>query len=173
LVDPYLASLLLDLHCLSEKDAEAATLNTYAELYLDCGKTPRRRGTRTTHDNGNVKFVESRFQHAFYSATQSSRKFRKDKFDRQRAERVGWLGPVIAGQIDGTVCYSSRPRRRSRRGVWLPGRFYLVPDERYVVWLESSDEGNWWFSSAYVAYYGDIRRYCREARLIWTKKNIP
>ena len=174
-MDARLASFLVDLSGLSDKDAEQLVFQKYVELYLDRGRPPRRIGIRKTHDGTNVKFGESRYDHAFYTFAEStSRKYAKDKFDRLRGERVAWIGPVVAGEIEGTECWIGPPKN-GRRDVRsrAPNRFYIVPSERYNVWLEPTRDGGWWFSSAYVAGFGDIRRYCRIGRQIWAQKNIP
>jgi hypothetical protein len=172
-----LASLLIDLSAMLEEEADQFVFEKYAELYLDQGPEQRRIGVRNAHDGQEVLFTESRYDHAFgTSREKTSRQYAKDKFDRLRGERVAWIGPVVAGQIDGTECWVMPPEDGSRdeRGRTLNQRMYLVRPEGYVVWLQPSSRRNgWWFSTAYVAGFGDVRRYCRTGRQVWAHKNIP
>jgi len=79
---------------------------------------------------------------------------------------VGWIGPAIAGEIQGSECWVIPPKG-SRGYTRPPNRFYLLPTEAYVVWLEPGRDDSWWFSSAYVAGGADIRRYCQDGRKLW------
>ena len=178
-MDPLLASLLLDLTDLSDGDAKQLVFDKYVQLYLDSGSTPRRKGTRLTHDGSTCLFTESRFKHAFFCKGRLS----KDKFDKFRGVCVAWIGQIIAGKIPKTQCWLVLPKYDLRRPPTLPwNRLYVLRKECFVVWLEPtmtnagdharSSQSRWWFSSACPAGYGDIRRYCRHGVLIW-QKNIP
>jgi len=166
-VDPALSSLLLDLTNIPDEEAEQIVFDKYAVLYLDSGAPPRRIGIRKTHDGSDCIFTESRFDHAFYFKG----RFTKNIFSKVRGERVAWIGPVIAGLMEKTECWVVPPKDGFREGkMRLWNRLYLLREESYVIWLEPGRGNKWWFSSAYVAGYGDIRRYCSAGTLIWTKK---
>jgi len=168
-VDTALASLLLELTDLSDEEAEQLVFDKYAELYLDSGTLPRRIGIRKTHDGLDCLFTESRFDHAFYFGGW----LKKSIFSKVRGVRVAWIGPVIAGLIEKTECWLIPPKDRFRGGqTMLWNRLYLLRQESYVVWLEPGKSNKWWFSSAYVAGRGDLRRYCNAGSLIWVQKNI-
>ncbi len=172
-----LASLLIDLSEMSDEEADQFVFEKYVELYLDQRQEPRRIGVRQAHDGQEILFTESRYDHAFgTSREKTSRRYAKDKFDQLRGERVAWIAPVVAGRIDGTECWVIPPKdeRRDKEGRILNQRLYLVRPERYVVWLEPSSRGDgWWFSTAYVAGFGDVRRWCQTGRKAWAHKNIP
>jgi len=166
-LDKILASLLLDLTDLSDKDAEQLVFENYSDLYLDSGTIPRRIGVRKTHDDEECIFTESRFVHAFFF----KERYAKDKFSKARGARVKWIGQIIAGAVQGTECWRIPPKGDFRRlAERQSNRLYLLRDESYVVWLEPGKGSRWWFSSAYVAGYGDIRRYCESGTQIWLKK---
>jgi len=171
-MNPLLSSLLINLDGLSDEEAEYIVFEKYVELYLERGSPPRRMGSKISHDGTAVLFTESRFDHAFFtSSDKTSRRYVRDMFVRLRGGRVAWIGPVIAGQIPGSECWVIPPKN-GRRDVRNrpPNRFYLVPEERYVVWLEPAQDGGWWFSSCYVAGLTDVKRYCRDGRRIWAQK---
>ena len=166
-----LASLLIDLSETSDEEANRLVFEKYVELYLDATTASCRVGVRETHDGEPVVFFEDRFDHAFAKTVAWCR---KGPFDRLRGERVAWIGPVIAGEIEGTECWLLPPKngRRDLQGR-RPNRAYIVHAEAYVVWLTPRVDGRWRFSTAYVAGYSDIRRYRREGRRLWAHKNTP
>jgi len=169
-VHPSLTSLLVDLSGFSDIDAKKCIFEKYVQLYLDRGIPPRRIGISKTHDGLDCMFTESRFSHAFYF----SGRLKKNIFSRIRGARVAWISPVIAGLIDETECWLVPPKVRAQEGqTRLRNRLYLVRQESYVVWLEPGEGNKWWFSSAYIAGRGDLRRYCNAGTLIWVQKNIP
>lgn len=169
-MNPTVASLLLDLTDLSDGEAEQLVFDRYVDLYLDSGTPPRRIGIRKTHDGLDCLFTESRFGHAFYFRG----RVKKDIFSKVRGARVAWIGPIIAGLIHKTECWLIPPKDRFRAGqTSLWNRLYFLRQKSYVVWLEPGKGNKWWFSSAYVAGRGDIRRYCNAGSLIWAQKNIP
>jgi len=169
-VNPILASLLLDLSDLSDAEAEQLVFDKYVDLYLNRGIAPRRTGIRKTHDGSDCMFTESRFYHAFFCKEW----YTKDKFSRLRGARVAWIDPLIAGNLKKTECWLVPPKDNSRRGQMRRfNRLYLLREESFVVWIEPGIANKWWFSSAYVAGRGDIRRYCNMGTLTWAQKNIP
>lgn len=166
-MDLALASLLLDLSNLSDEQAEQLVLDKYVDLYLDSGTPPRRIGIRKTHDGSDCLFTESRFTHAFYFRG----RLKKNIFSKVRGARVAWIAPIIAGLIDKTECWLVPPKNRSREAqARLWNRLYLLRQMSYVIWLEPGKGNKWWFSSAYVAGRGDVRRYCNAGSLIWAQK---
>jgi len=166
-VDPALSSLLLDLTNIPDEEAEQLVFDKYVDLYLDAGTHPRRIGIRKTHDGLDCLFTESRFTHAFYFRG----RLKKNIFSKVRGARVAWPAPVIAGLIDKTECWLVPPKDRFREAqTRLWNRLYLLRQMSYVVWLEPGKANKWWFSSAYVAGRGVLRRYCNAGSLIWAKK---
>ncbi|MCX5656339.1 MAG: hypothetical protein NTY65_17010 [Planctomycetota bacterium] len=168
-----LAELFLDLSAFSDEEAEQVVFEKYAELYLDCETRTGWVGIRKTHDGQDVVFFEDRFVHAFYTSKEkTSRQYAKDRFERSRGERIAWIGPLVAGEIDGSECWLIPPKDGGRHlDDRPPNRFYLLRQEGYVVWLEPRKNGGWKFSSAYVAGH-NLERYCTEGRLFW-KKSTP
>ncbi len=173
-MDPTLASLLLDLTGLSDEEAEELVYREYAKLYNDRPTKKGFIGVRKTHDGQDVLFAEWRFDHAFFeSAHKTSRRYNKGKFSRRRGERVRWIGEIIAGNIMGCECYYIPDQsRRNSAGKVLVKRLYVLFDERYLVWLEPRENGQWWFSSAYVALGGReyIRRLTNRRACFWRKR---
>ncbi|MFN0137418.1 MAG: hypothetical protein ACKVS9_15040 [Phycisphaerae bacterium] len=170
-----MAALLVDLGAYSDEEADEYTFEQYRRLYLDRSTQRGLIGIRKAHDGSDVYFAESRYEHAFGTPSEkTSRRYAKDMFDRARGERVAWIGPVIAGNILGVECWSVPPKngRRDIRGR-QPNRLYLFDAECYVVWLEPRRDGGYWFATAYVAGFGDLRRYRRSGRLVWAQKNTP
>lgn len=166
-MNPTLASLLLDLHDLSDEEAEDLVFDKYVDLYLDRGTPPRRTGIRETHNSSHCMFTESRFNHAFFC----KERYAKDKFSRLRGARVAWIGPLIAGVFAKMECWLVPPKDAFRQDQMRRfNRLYLLREESFVVWLEPGKGKNWWFSSAYVAGRGDIRRYCNAGTLIWAQR---
>ena len=169
-MDKFLQKLLLNLDSFSVEESEKIVFDHYVKLFLDRGTPPRRIGTCCAHDNSIVRFAESRFKHAFKETTGFQK---KGCFDKNRGSRIRWIKILIAGKISGCECWLYPPSNRNNINS-SPKRFYLIPDEHFVVWLEPTQDENWWFSSAYQAGPGDIRRYCRQGRKIWSaQKNTP
>ncbi len=170
-MDPRLASLLLNLDDLSDEEAEQFVFEKYVELYLDRGEAPGRIGVRKAHDGADVKFGESRFEHAFCTHSETSRQYRKDEFVRTRGARVAWIGPVVAGEVEGIECWLIPPKNGKRDVRNRPrNRLYVVRSEAYVVWLEPTRDGGWWFSTAYVTSFQRLRSYCCGGMLLWAHK---
>ena len=171
-MDPTLASLLLDLNGLSDDEAEALTYEEYIRLYMD-RKTHRGMvGEHRTHDDEAVVFYEDRFEHAFFSSSHGARRrYVKDKFQRNRGSRVGWIGPVIQGDICGTECWRIAPIGHYHSDAKKPARLYILWEENYLVWLEPRRNGEWWFSTAYVAERGKtyIRNITNRGVRSWRK----
>ena len=121
-----LASLLIDLSETSDEEANRLVFEKYVELYLDATTASCRVGVRETHDGEPVVFFEDRFDHAFFTSGQkTSRPYAKDRFDRRRGERVAWIGPVIAGTIEGSACYLLPPKDGTRSSGQRPDRAYI------------------------------------------------
>lgn len=171
-MNPTLASLLLDLRGLSDKDAEELTRREYIKLYLDRRTRTGIVGRRQTHDNEPVMFYEDRFDHAFFtSAHKTSRQYSKDEFQRDRARRVRWIGQIIRGNIDGTECWwIPDPDRRDSSGKIIGKRLYVLWSENYIIWVEPLQSGKWKFSSAYWASKQYIRQITRKGTCFWRKK---
>jgi len=163
-----LRQLLLNLDGLPMQEAERATFEKYLDLYMDKTNPERGFGLLAAHDGAHVRIAQSRFEHAFYTKGDCGR----NAFDLGRATRVAWIGPIIQGSVPGTECWAVPPKEAHRRPR-ARNRLYLIRHEPYVVWLEPSQDGGWWFSSAYPAGYGDIRRYCRLGRQTWARKKTP
>ena len=88
-----LSSLLLDLSNLSDEEAEEKTFQEYIRLYMDRETHKGKIGVRKTHDGEDVIFYEDRFTHAFYTSLEGLySQFKKDKFDKERAVRIRWIG---------------------------------------------------------------------------------
>jgi hypothetical protein len=172
-MNPALAALILDLSGLSDQEAEDVVFQRYIDLYLDRQTHTGWVGIRKTHDGEDVVFFEDRFEHAFCTTKdRTSRQYAKDRFQRSRGERVAWIGPIVAGEIEGSECWLIPPKGAGYNPHSRPpNRFYIVRQEGYIVWLEPRKNGGWKFSTAYVAGH-DIERYCREGRLLW-KKSTP
>lgn len=154
-----LASLLLDLTDLPDAEAEELTFREYSRLYLDHETRKGMVGELQTHDGGSVTFYEDRFDHAFFTTFDKVvRPHNKGLFDKTRAVRVRWIGEIIAGNIDGTECYHIPSDTHSRFRSAIMKRLYVLPEERYIVWLEPLKKGGWKFSTAYLTGNRDIRR---------------
>lgn len=160
-MDPVLASMLLDLDKLSDEDAEREVFNLYTSTYLNTGDPPSRMGVVRTHDGFDCIFTESRFAHAFFWDELGLKKM----FSKVRGARVAWIRPLVAGNLVGSECWLTRSEGRCREQ-----RLYILRDECFVVWLEPAKEGNWWFSTAYRACRGDLRKYCKGGKHIWVQK---
>jgi hypothetical protein len=172
-MDDLFGELWLELGGLTEEEAVQETRREYERLYLDKGRPPKRLGIRNTHDSREVIFFEDRFKHAFFKSSHPiSRSHLKDVFAWDRAERVRWIGPLIAGTLSDSECWLVPPKGNRRYHTRrLPNRLYILWRERYVVWLEPLRSGAWKFSSAYPAG-GDVRRYCQAGSTLW-QKNTP
>jgi len=163
-----LSSLLLDLTGLSDTEAEDLTFQEYGRLYLDHETRKGMVGELQTHDGEPVTFYEDRFYHAFFTTFDKViRPHNKGLFDRSRAVRVSWIGEIIAGNVEGTECYHISSNTHSRFQAAIMKRLYVLPGERYVVWLEPLKRGGWKFSTAYLAGNRDIRRITKGG---WRKK---
>lgn len=156
-----LNSLLLDFSGKTLAEIEAIGRSEYEHLYI----TSRNFGVHKAHDGEDVFFWKDRFEHAFFTSSNwASFPDRKDKLDVDRIKRLKWIGPVVSGLVSGTICREV-PGPTGRRHP--PNRLYLVTKGCYVVWLEPRMNGGWKFSSAYVARYDQLRRYCQGGKVIW------
>jgi len=158
-LDSALSRLLLDLSGLSGDQIEDLGRRKYAELYLSQGKEY---GVHRTHDGEIVFFWENRFDHAFFTTSdRRCHQDRKDIIDPERVARVGWIGPLLRGEIPGSACWTIDQQDPGQRN---PKRLYLIDSERYVIWLKRRNAGGWAFSSAYTALYTELHNYTRYGR---------
>ncbi len=173
-MDGDLRSLLVDLSCLSDEDAEQTVLELYLELYTSKETHRGRVGELLTHDNQKVVFFEDRFYHAFRTSPDKiNRPYGKLEFDRKRGERVRWIGELIEGKVYESECWHHHPYRHgsgSSGNRPRAHRLYVYWPERYVVWLIPRKEKEWRFSTAHVASRRHLREYTENAVQIWTKK---
>jgi hypothetical protein len=94
----------------------------------------------TTPDGVRVLFYESTFQHAFYGY--SSRWLEtKDMFDRNRAQRMDWIRPVLTDQH--SECYVEQV------SVTRLHRLVLCPQGKYLVVTELLPRGQEKFITAF------------------------
>lgn len=165
-MDPVLASLLLDLSNLSDEQAEELTYNEYIRHYMDPETGQGMRGERQTHDGQRATFYADRFQHAFFTTPDPvARPFSKSRLARNRAARVRWIREIIAGNIPSTSCWHIPAPSGG-----ITKRLYVLWPEHYLIWLNSSMQGGWKFSSAYPADHRYIKRKTRGAVCCWRKK---
>jgi hypothetical protein len=123
-------------------------------------------GTLLTHDGIAVRVFSDAFDHAFRTSSDwCTRKYAKDKLDRERVARVRWIVPVVSGQVPRSACWSVRDKDRKKPNR----RMYLVWDENYVVWLQPTDDGLWKFSTAYRARDAYIREYTANGMELWRR----
>ena len=97
----------------------------------------------TTWDGWRVRFYPETFHHAFYTST-CRHAPAKDVFDLSRAERMDWIGALLAAPSVETY-------RRVVRGKTR--RLFLEPTSRYLVVTEvrgQVDERRAVFITAYV-----------------------
>lgn len=94
------------------------------------------------------------------------------RFVRERAERLPWIGPTLAGDAVTEVRHQERPGNRGRR---LKRRVLIVTHASYVVVLDRQDDGTLRFRTAFpadAAYLARIR--CEGARMeVRTPKEKP
>jgi hypothetical protein len=161
-LNEFLASILLHLDELSDQAAEKITHQKYIELYMNHHTHTGMIGVQKTHDGDTVIFHEDRFRHAFYTNSEGTySKFRKDKFDRDRAIRICWIGQIIQGNISSVYYDAPDNSRRDSYGRIIIKRLYVLWEENYLVWLEPQKKGGWKFSTAYVANKPYIRQITR------------
>lgn len=153
-----LDDLLLNFSDLTEQQIEYQSRKAYRETYITSGNF----GLHKTHDGDNVKFWESRFEHAFYRPKNFHVSNVKAVLDKPRVERIMWIKEVIGGKIPNSACWLLKQN--------LIKRLYTVVPKGYVVWLEYKGEREWTFSTAYVTTPQQIHKYTRGERLIWKYK---
>ncbi len=161
--DKELAGLLIDCSELDDDDVEALGRSWWIREYTNDGSVR----VLHAHDGEDVYFFPDRFKHAFYTSSDPARhQDGKDRLDRRRVERVRWIGAVIAGQVRGSLCVDA-PAAGSQR---VRKRVYMVPEERYIVWLNQRTAGGYIFLSAYVANDRHFHQMQRSGRVIWRKR---
>lgn len=159
---PNLDDLLIDVEGMTNEEIETKARDLYKELYTGAGKS----GKLRAHDGEEVIFWADRFDHAFYNSSEWRQySSEKNQLDKERIKRIKWIGEVIAGNVPNSECWEVS---RATDNV-NPQRLYIVKSKCYVVWLEPRANGGWKFSSAYVANYGQLRRYSSGKRKIWKK----
>lgn len=155
-----LHTLLEDLSGLTDEGVAQRAETLFTELFLGSDTV----GVHPAHDGQPVYFWKDRFSHAFFTSGDWCRRpYSKEAIDRDRVARIRWIKPILAGAVVGTGCWEIR-EPGERRG---PKRLYALIVEAYIIWLEPRRKGGWVFSSAYVAGYGQVRRYCSQGRKIW------
>jgi len=155
-----LNSLLLDLTALDDAQAEQRGRAEYKAQYVPEG----RRGAITAYDGSLVYFFEDRFDHAFFTTNDRyTHQFAKNVLARERVARIGWIGPILRGEVPNTQCWQSQ---RSPGNDQLQ-RLCVASSELYVVWLESRNDGAWRFSSAYNALGAQVSDYTRGKGIVW------
>ncbi len=173
-MNPKLASLLLDLNCLSDEEAIEFTRRIYLGLYTDTDTFKGKRGEIEIHDGQTVVFFEDRFKHAFFtSAYKTLRPYNKDAFVRQRAQRIHWIKAALLGQIDGVEGWHLPSGRFDSSGNPIFKRLYILWEENYLIWLEFlTGQQKWKFSSAYVESKGKrrIRELAKMGTCFWRNK---
>ena len=148
--------LLLSFGSMTKGQIEAAGRAIYEDTYV--GRV------RTAHDGERVYFYSNRFEHAFHGSDSATSGAKKEGINERRVERIHWIGELIEGRIPGSLCLlvndqdGNRPARR----------LYVYRAEHYIVWLEpriKEGEG-WWFSSAYIPFGYQIKKYEKNAVVI-------
>lgn len=148
--------LLLDLSQIAEMDREEFSRQKYRELFIDAiGK-----GVHTCHDGEPVIFYESRFHHCCFTG-RSRDTSAKEILDLRRVERLPWILPLIGGDMVNSECWLIDENRLKR--------MYAIPGKGYIAWLEMNKDGEWFFSSAYVANTGYIYKQTRGHKRTWKK----
>lgn len=162
-----LKNLFVDVEGLDLRAMEEKGRFLYKEIYLQFGVY----GIVKAHDGEDVFFWGKRFEHAFFTSRNRARHpDDKSNFAVDRMTRIRWIGPIIAGQVEGVACYKAQGPGQTKP---FTNRLYVVSSELYVVWLEPRKEGGWRFSSAYPASAQDIRQYCKNAKRIWKYQEKP
>ena len=154
-----LLALRADFTGMDDTQAEQEGRRLYRTLYLDGGGPF---GIRKVHDAAEVIFHmrgQYGFEHGFFTSSDLiGHPERKDVLDFSRLERMPWIGPVIAGEVQGV---EYRKESFFRAGKRLYRRLYILPQEGYVVWVQPQAKGDWAFATAYrptVARLADYRR---------------
>lgn len=153
-----LRNLLIELDDIPE--IESALEQFGRAYYSDLFLANARYGFHSLHDGDQVRFAAGRFKHAFSKADNWQSSTKKTSFDKRRIARVKWILPVIQGYVSGIECWLVTENGEEKR-------LYVNFGQGYVVWLESTGDGEWEFSTAYTADQRRIREYVRGGRKIW------
>ena len=152
-----LEELYINLESISDEEADSLGKRLYQEEFLN----QNRRGAFILHDGTEVFFFEDRYEHAFHTSQNRIRNpYSKAKVATDRISRLKWIKPILEGHVAGTQCWQVADYMNRKR-------LYIVCEEKYIIWLEGRQDGNWKFSTAYVAGASDIKRYTSKARKIW------
>jgi hypothetical protein len=158
-----LEGLLINCTGLSDDEVEALGRRCWSDGYTDDGRVY----VAHAHDGEDVYFFPDRFEHAFFTSSNPARHpDAKDMLDRVRIERMRWIGIVIAGQVCGSFCIDAPPAGSQR----IRKRIYMVPEERYIVWLNQRKLGGYIFSTAYVATDRHFHTVQRGGKIVWRNK---
>lgn len=152
-----LDELLIDLSKIPEENLEEFARNLYHELYITKGN----QGILDCHDGEEVKFWDTRFDHAFFTPKNFHLTTEKQIIDKRRVERMKWIGALIKGEVPNSQCWLITEGRTKR--------MYITAAKGFIVWLEPKSAGLWTFSTAYTADAAYIFRQTRGQKLIWKK----
>lgn len=141
---------LINIAGLGQAKLIAETRDRYNDMY--CSKLDLR-----CHDGMPVRFFKDRFDHAFFTSSDRSRRAHiKDAFCEKRAERLNWILEFITSASTEIKCKQFSPPPRWQRCYYSLGH-------RYIVWLEAAgreaaNPDGWRFSSAYPVPAEEIKR---------------
>lgn len=100
----------------------------------------------TTYDGINVTFYQETFKHAFYKRSKKTWRSRKDRFSKERGERIDWIKYVLSDpNIIPKKGYDKEKQSydSTRRVAFLNEENYLV-----VIYINGRGEGK--FVTAYL-----------------------
>lgn len=124
-----LDNLLIDLSNVAEENLEEYARNLYREFYITSGNY----GIHKCHDGEEVKFWNTRFDHAFFTPKNWQYTTNKQILDKRRIERLRWIGALICGDVPNSACWLVNQN--------LIKRLYTIAPKGYLVWLELHREG--------------------------------
>ncbi len=126
-------------------------------------------GKTFTHDGIKIYIYPRQFDHAFYDARiPSERGIRKDCIDSGRIERVRWIIPIVAGQVENTECWEITDRHAYKKPPPVQ-RLYVYKSDLYLIWLRTRKDGAFYFSSAYSPGWKYFQEQIVRQRKIWAR----